>query len=89
MNKEQIARLKELAQVAEAANSERVVAYCNLKEWGEFTPPLPMLLGEARDIKPYLGNAPIMKLGGSSMRTKNLRSQTPAGFARAFFECNP
>lgn len=29
------------------------------------------------------------KLGGRSPRTKELRSTTPAGFARAFFEANP
>lgn len=29
------------------------------------------------------------KLGGTSERTKRLRSQTPPGFARAFFEANP
>lgn len=57
--------------------------------WGDFTPPLPLLVGEARNVKPSLGNAPIMKLGGKSMKTKNARSKTPAGFARAFFEVNP
>lgn len=31
----------------------------------------------------------IMRLGGSSERTKALRSATPPGFARAFFEANP
>ena len=29
------------------------------------------------------------RLGGKSQRTKNIRSQTPAGFAQAFFEVNP
>ena len=31
----------------------------------------------------------LMQLGGSSERTKTLRSVTPAGFARDFFEANP
>ena len=31
----------------------------------------------------------LMRLGGKSERTKELRSATPAGFARAFFEANP
>jgi hypothetical protein len=30
----------------------------------------------------------LMKLGGSSERTKELRSVTPPGFAQAFFEAN-
>lgn len=57
--------------------------------WGDFTPPLPLLVGEARNVTPTLGNSPITKLGGKSMKTKNARSQTPAGFAMAFFEVNP
>ena len=31
----------------------------------------------------------IQKLGGSSERTKELRSMTPPGFAQAFFDANP
>lgn len=31
----------------------------------------------------------IMKLGGKSERTKELRSMTPLGFAKAFFDANP
>ena len=57
--------------------------------WGNFTPPLPLFIGEARNVRPVLGNTPIMKLGGKSLKTKNARSQTPSGFARAFFEVNP
>jgi hypothetical protein len=30
----------------------------------------------------------MMKLGGKSMRTKNIRSATPRGFARAVYEAN-
>ena len=39
----------------------------------------------------YYGNGyskPMMKLGGKSMKTKNIRSATPRGFARAVFEAN-
>lgn len=31
----------------------------------------------------------IMKLGGKSERTKELRSMTPLGFSKAFFDANP
>jgi len=31
----------------------------------------------------------LMKLGGKSEKTKRLRSVTPPGFAKAFFEANP
>lgn len=31
---------------------------------------------------------PMMKLGGKSMKTKNIRSATPRGFAKAVFEAN-
>lgn len=34
-------------------------------------------------------NSWIMKLGGKSERTKELRSMTPLGFAKAFYEANP
>jgi hypothetical protein len=34
-------------------------------------------------------SAQIMKLGGKSQKTKNLRSATPRGFAEAFFRVNP
>jgi hypothetical protein len=39
----------------------------------------------------YHGNGyatAMMKLGGKSMRTKNIRSATPRGFARAVYEAN-
>ena len=61
--------------------------------WGEFTPPLPLFLGEDRSVRPG-GPHPGWKRG--SGRTKELRavrqaavSETPPGFARAFFEVNP
>lgn len=34
------------------------------------------------------GSRQFMLLGGSSSRTKNIRNETPRGFARAFFEAN-
>ena len=43
------------------------------------------------DCSEYYGNGyskPMMKLGGKSMKTKNIRSATPRGFARAVFEAN-
>lgn len=57
--------------------------------WGNFTPPLPLLVGEARNVEPEQGSKMHLLYGGKSMKTKNARSQTPAGFARAFFEVNP
>lgn len=46
---------------------------------------------KAVDCSDYYGNGyskPMMKLGGKSMKTKNIRSATPRGFARAVFEAN-
>jgi hypothetical protein len=43
------------------------------------------------DPEQYHGNGystSMMKLGGKSMRTKNIRSATPRGFARATYEAN-
>lgn len=56
--------------------------------WGEFTAPTPLLLGEDRSVDPVEGSKMWLKYGGKSERTKELRSATPPGFARAFFECN-
>lgn len=53
--------------------------------WGRFNAPSP------RPVKPVRVCAQgswIQRLGGKSERTKTLRSQTPPGFARAFFEAN-
>lgn len=57
--------------------------------WGNFTPPLPLLVGEARNVEPVEGSKMQLRYGGKSIRTKNARSRTPDGFARAFFEVNP
>ena len=51
--------------------------------WGKFNKDLPR-----NDVKPDPNNW-IMKLGGKSERTKELRSMTPLGFAKAFFLANP
>lgn len=52
--------------------------------WGDFNREM-----EKRPIEPVRCNkqgSPIMSLGGKSQRTKELRSNTPAGFAQAFYE---
>ena len=51
--------------------------------WGKFNKDLPRC-----DVEPDPNNW-IMKLGGKSERTKELRSMTPLGFAEAFFRANP
>ena len=51
--------------------------------WGDFNKDLPK-----NPVAPD-PNSWIMKLGGKSERTKELRSMTPLGFAKAFFEANP
>lgn len=54
--------------------------------WGSFTIP------KKAPVEPVRVNAQgswVQSLGGKSERTKTLRSVTPAGFARAFFEANP
>ncbi len=50
--------------------------------WGNFNKDLPR-----NDVVPDPNNW-IMKLGGKSERTKELRSMTPLGFAKAFYEAN-
>jgi site-specific DNA-cytosine methylase len=51
--------------------------------WGEFNIPKP------NERPPIHGSKMWAKYGGKSERTKELRSITPRGFARAFFEANP
>lgn len=53
--------------------------------WGNFNIP------EKNPVKPVKACSQgswIQKLGGKSERTKTLRSITPSGFAKAFFEAN-
>ena len=52
--------------------------------WGRFT---PMFITKNVIPKPVSENL-IMTLGGKSEKTKRLRSITPSGFAKAFFEAN-
>lgn len=58
--------------------------------WGRFMPPRrsPVDLPAAYRGRGY-SKTPIGRLGGRSEKTKRLRSVTPPGFARAFFEANP
>ncbi len=60
--------------------------------WGNFT-----TFGPTDPVEPVMytdkngkrGSWYWAKLGGKSERTKALRSNTPAGFAKAFFDANP
>lgn len=59
--------------------------------WGSFNRNL-----KRRDVEPVVyesagkkGSWMWAKLGGTSDRTKTIRSTTPPGFARAFFDANP
>ena len=54
--------------------------------WGVFNPPI------RRPVEPVRvcsQGSWLQTLGGKSERTKRLRSVTPPGFARAFFDANP
>jgi hypothetical protein len=54
--------------------------------WGHFTPPTPLLSAQARKaVVPTMGSR--MHRMGSQQKAE--RSETPMGFARAFFEANP
>lgn len=54
--------------------------------WGNFTPPMPLFVGQLTAVAPILGSK--MHLLPPSPGRAMLRSMTPAGFARAFFACN-
>ena len=54
--------------------------------WGSFAVPEPNRVEPIRSCKQ---GSWIQKLGGKSEKTKTLRSITPPGFAKAFFEANP
>lgn len=56
--------------------------------WGSFTPPLPLILGKDLSVSPTEGSKMHTQYGGRSQATKNARSATPLGFARAFFDAN-
>jgi hypothetical protein len=54
--------------------------------WGDFIPPLPLFVEAARNpVAPTLGSM-AHRLWSSRA---NERSETPGGFARAFFQANP
>ena len=60
--------------------------------WGNFVPPLPLFVGRNMSVEPVRACAQgswLQRLGGSSDRTKTLRSTTPKGFADAFCAANP
>ena len=50
--------------------------------WGNFKEP------QKDPVIPVQGSKMHLKYGGKSARTKEMRSITPEGFARAFFEAN-
>lgn len=54
--------------------------------WGNFNIPVK---NPVEPIRACQQGSWIQKLGGKSERTKELRSMTPKGFAKAFFEANP
>jgi hypothetical protein len=56
-----------------------------------FVMPMPLPVPPAQDYVASNGDRyakPMMKLGGKSMKTKNIRSATPRGFAEAVFVAN-
>jgi len=55
--------------------------------WGQFNNGLAR--NPVEPIKECAQGSWVQKLGGNSDKTKNLRSETPEGFARAFFNANP
>jgi hypothetical protein len=47
------------------------------------------IMPSPKPVKPISKDSPLhTKLGGKSLRTKNIRSETPRGFAHAVFEAN-
>lgn len=63
--------------------------------WGDFNTALPKMPVEPELVRIKAGNhfyhasSLWVKTGGKSEKTKALRSNTPAGFANAFFTANP
>ncbi|TFH48187.1 MAG: hypothetical protein E4H01_06825, partial [Lysobacterales bacterium] len=51
--------------------------------WGTFNPNLP-----TANVDPIEGSKMHGQMGGGSLETKNARSETPEGFAYAFFKAN-
>lgn len=57
--------------------------------WGRFSAPLPTGARAAGSLKIQEVSRRQSFGGNSDIRRQNARSVTPAGFAQAFFECNP
>lgn len=55
--------------------------------WGNFVPPCPLFIGQDPGVFPEKGSK--MHLLPPSPERVALRSETPTGFAKAFFEVNP
>ena len=55
--------------------------------WGRFTPPSPLFIGDILPVDPTEGSK-MHRLPPSERRAE-LRSETPKGFALAFFRANP
>ena len=55
--------------------------------WGQFTPPTALFVGRDESVEPTEGSR-MHRLPPSPDRAR-LRSETPRGFAQAFFRCNP
>ncbi len=87
-----------LAQIADKAARQDWAAICTLeaeltKSWNRYTKRtaiwghFPDLVTDRREpIRVCAAGSWLMRLGGSSEETKASRSDTPEGFARAFFE---
>jgi len=56
--------------------------------WGKFNIPQPRWVQPVGN-RPGMPNEWYSKVGGKSIATKNYRSKTPQGFARALFAANP
>ncbi len=56
--------------------------------WGNFIPPLPLFVGKDLSVFPSEGSKLWKNYGGKSDKTKEIRSKTPEGFAKAFFQAN-
>jgi len=56
--------------------------------WGEFTMPEPKPIKPVKAGGPTIGTSAMNRLGGKSDKTKELRSNAPMGFGKAFCEVN-
>ena len=56
--------------------------------WGEFTMPEKKPIKPVKAGGPTIGYSALNRLGGKSEKTKELRSVTPDGFSRAFYQAN-